>query len=101
MRGPGAFAEKNMGRKNAGRQEKYAGPNRCWFDPMLCWEYKDWVETYDPRSDVRFGRIDHAADVREVVARHRKAWRRAGYTPWEIYEAAKKLGRALSGRRCA
>lgn len=97
----GRSRRRDMDIAKAGKRRKYAGQNRCRFDPMLCWGYREWAETHALRSHVRSGKIDREADIREVVARHVAAWEKAGYARREIGEAAEKLRTALSERRCA
>lgn len=97
----GRSRRRDMDIAKAGKRRKNAGRNRCRFDPMLCWGYREWAETHALRSHVRSGKIDREADIREVVARHVAAWEKAGYARREINEAAKKLRTALSERRCA
>ena len=97
----GRSRRRDMDIAKAGKRRKYAGRNRCRFDPMLCWGYRDWAETHALRSHVRSGKIDREADIREVVARHVAAWEKAGYARREIDEAERRLRAALSERRCA
>lgn len=85
----------------AGKRRKYAGRNRCRFDPMLCWGYADWIKTHEARSQIRHGKPDRRRDIDEVVERHVAAWGKAGYTRREIAEAAARLRTALAERRCA
>lgn len=74
MRGQGAFAENTMGNKKVGRKGIYTDPNRCRFDPMLCWGYADWIGTHGGHSYVRHGRPDRRRDIDEVVESHVAAW---------------------------
>ena len=74
--------------------------NRCGFDDMAGWSYRDYAATYSPRAYIRYVRTSPSEEIAQVVYKHIINWRKQGLSTLEIRKAAQELRMALE-RRCA